>query len=90
MKQLINDIYSSPMSPELKRHILEDLGFNDEDKIILKSVIEHNAPSPYHYDATGINRERFERRLNNINRVVFPEIIRLANLQQNNSKPAAQ
>lgn len=83
MKQLVNDIYTSPMTPALKKHIINDLGFSEEDQAIIKSLMEHNAPSAYHYDATGINRERFERRLNNINRVIIPEIIRLANLQQN-------
>lgn len=89
-KQIINDIYTSPMGPALKNHIINDLGFSEEDQAIIKSLMEHNAPSGYHYDATGINRERFERRLGSINRVVFPELVRLANLQQNNSKPAAQ
>lgn len=78
------------MSQALKNHIIFDLGFSAEDQQIIKSLMEHNAPSTYHYDATGINRERFERRLNNINRVVLPELIRLANLQQNNGRPATQ
>lgn len=90
MKQLINDIYTSPMGPALKDHIINDLGFSAEDREIIKSLMDHNAPSGYHYDATGINRERFERRLNSINRVVFPELIRLANIQQNNSKAPTQ
>ena len=89
MKQLVNDIYSSPMSPALKNHLTNEMGFTEEDRAIITSLMEHNAPSTYHYDATGINRERFERRLNNINRVLIPEIIRLANLQQNSSKTPA-
>lgn len=81
MKQLVNDIYTAPMCPELRKHILNDMGFCDEDQAIIKSLMEHNADSNYHYDNTGIGRERFERRLNNINRVILPEIIRLASLQ---------
>lgn len=81
MKQLVNDIYTAPMSAELKSHILNDLGFGSEDKAIIKSLMDHNADSNYHYDNTGIGRERFERRLNSINRVILPEIIRLASLQ---------
>lgn len=85
MKQIINDVYSSAMSKQLKEYILNGLGFCEEDQTIIRSLMEHNAPSNYHYDNTGIGRERFERRLNNINRVLLPEIIRLAN-QQINSK----
>lgn len=81
MKQLINDVYTSALCPELKGHILNDLGFGEEDQVIIKSLMEHNAPSGFHYDNTGIGRERFERRLNNINRVLLPEIVRLANQQ---------
>lgn len=69
------------MCPELRKHILNDMGFGDEDQAIIKSLMEHNADSNYHYDNTGIGRGRFERRLNNINRVVIPEIIRLASMQ---------
>lgn len=81
MKQMVNDLYQSPIMPGLKMHIMNDLGFCEEDKKIIRSLMEHNADSNFHYDNTGINRERFERRLNNINRVVFPEIVRLANQQ---------
>lgn len=81
MKQIINDVYTSALCPELKSHIINDLGFGEEDRAIITSLIEHNAPSGFHYDNTGINRERFERRLNNINRVLLPEIVRLANMQ---------
>lgn len=80
MKQLVNEIYQNPMQPELKKHLLEDLGFNQEDKQILESLMDHDASSDFHYDNTGINRARFERRLNTINRVIFPELIRLANI----------
>lgn len=87
MKQIINEIYQSPMRPELKAHLLE-LGFSADDKAILESLMSHDANSEFHYDNTGIGRGKFERRLNAINRVVFPELIRLANnalcMQNNN------
>lgn len=78
MKQIINEIYQSPMRPELKEHIM-GLGFNAEDRAILNSLMSHDADSNFHYDNTGVGRGKFERRLNSINRVVFPELIRLAN-----------
>lgn len=81
MKQLVNDIYQCPFSDVLKNHIINDLGFNTEDKAIIKSLMEHNADSNFHYDNTGIGRGKFERKLNNINRIVFPELIRLANAE---------
>lgn len=81
MKQLVNDIYSSAMSPQLKDHLIHDLGFCEEDQAIIKSLMEHNASSDFHYTNTGISRARFERRLNNINRVLLPELIRLASKQ---------
>lgn len=86
MKQLINDVYSSALSPELKKHILYGLGFGEEDQAIITSLMEHNAPSNFHYDNTGICRERFERRLNSINRIILPEIIRLANISISTTK----
>ncbi len=79
MKQLVNEIYQNPMRPELKAHLVNDLGFNGEDKTILLSLMDHDALSDFHYDNTGIGRARFERRLNSINRVVFSELVRLAN-----------
>lgn len=79
MKALINDIYQSALSAELKKHILNDLGFSEEDKAIIKSLMGYNADSNFHYDNTGIGRGKFERHLNNINRIVLPEIVRLAN-----------
>lgn len=67
------------MGPELRAHIL-NLGFSAEDQTIIKSLMEHDAESAFHYDNTGLNREKFERHLNRINRVIIPEIIRLANI----------
>lgn len=79
MKQITGELYQCAFAPELKNHILNDMGFNSEDQTILQSLMEHNAPSAFHYDNTGIGRERFERRLNSINRVILPELVRLAN-----------
>lgn len=81
MNQVVNDIYRSAFTPELKNHILNDMGFSKEDKKIIVSLMEHDADSNFHYDNTGIGRGKFERRLNNINRIVFPELIRLSNNQ---------
>ena len=81
MKQLINDLYQCAISDALKQHIINDLGFNTEDKAIIKSLMEHNADSNFHYDNIGIGRGKFERKLNTINRIVIPEIIRLANAE---------
>ena len=81
MKQLINELYQCAISDGLKNHIINDMGFNSEDKAIIKSLMEHNADSNFHYDNTGIGRGKFERKLNTINRIVIPEIIRLANAE---------
>lgn len=80
MKQVVNEIYQAPMSRELKAHIVNDMGFSEEDRLILKSLMDYNADSNFHYDNTGIGRGKFERHLNNINRVVFPELVRIANM----------
>lgn len=77
MKQIINDMYQCPMSQELQEYLFGR--FCEEDRSIIRSLREHNAPSTFHYDNTGICRERFERRLNSINRILLPELIRLAN-----------
>lgn len=79
MKQIVNELYQCPMNPELKNHLL-NLGFNSEDRAIIVSLMEHDAESEFHYQNTGMCKEKFERHLNRINRVVIPEIIRLANL----------
>lgn len=81
MKQVINEIYQSPMAPELRRHLLNDLGLSKEDRQIITSLMEHDAESDFHYYNTGIGRGKFERRLNSINRVIFPELVRLAGQQ---------
>lgn len=81
MKQLVNELYQRAISDKLKDHIINDMGFNSEDKAIIKSLMEHNADSNFHYDNTGIGRGKFERKLNSINRIVIPEIIRLANAE---------
>jgi hypothetical protein len=79
MKQWLNEVYNSPISVSLKEHLLNDLGLSSDDKKILLSVIEHNGDSNYHYDNTGIPKERFDRKLININLTVFTELIRLSN-----------
>ena len=81
MKQLVNELYQCAISDGLKNHIINDLGFNEEDQAIIKSLMEHNADSNFHYDNTGIGRGKFERKLNTINRIVIPEIVRLANAE---------
>jgi len=81
MKQLINDIYRAPMAPELRQHLLRDLGLSTEDQKIIKSLMDHDAESAFHYETTGVGRGKFERRLNSINRVIFPELVRLAGQQ---------
>jgi len=83
MKQITGELYQCAFTKELKDHITMDLGFNTEDQAIIKSLMEHNAPSSFHYDNTGIGRERFERRLNSINRIIIPELVRLANQAAN-------
>lgn len=80
MNQIVNDIYQSAFSKELKHHLIYEMGFGEEDRRILISLMEHYGDSDFHYDNTGIGRGKFERRLNSINRVVFPELIRLANM----------
>jgi len=79
MKQIVNELYQCPMKPELRNHLL-GLGFSTEDQAIITSLMEHDAESDFHYENTGICKERFERHLNRINRIIIPEIIRLANL----------
>lgn len=79
MKQWINEVYNSPMSVNLKEHLLNDLGLSNDDKKILNSIIEHSGDSNFHYDNTGIPKERFDRKLININLTVFTELIRLSN-----------
>lgn len=79
MKQIINELYQCPMSPELKSHLL-GLGFNPDDQAIIISLMEHDAESEFHYENTGLCKEKFERHLNRINRIIIPEIIRLADL----------
>ena len=54
MKQLINDLYQCAISDAIKQHIINDLGFNTEDKALIKSLMEHNADSNFHYDNTVI------------------------------------
>lgn len=81
MNQVVNDIYQCAFSNGLKDHIVNDLGFNAEDKSIILSLMEHNADSDFHYYNTGIGRGKFERKLNAINRIVFPELVRLANAE---------
>lgn len=81
MKQIFNELYLCPFRPELKNHLLNDLGLSDDDKIILQSLMTYNGDSNFHYDNTGIPKERFERHLRNINLIVFPELIRLSNIQ---------
>lgn len=79
MKQWINEVYNAPMSVNLKEHLLNDLGLSNDDKKILNSIIEHSGDSNFHYDNTGIPKERFDRKLININLTVFTELIRLSN-----------
>lgn len=79
MKQWINEVYNSPMSVNLKEHLLNDLGLSNDDKKILNSIIDHSGDSNFHYDNTGIPKERFDRKLININLTVFTELIRLSN-----------
>lgn len=79
MKQWLNEVYNAPMSKNLKEHLLNDLGLSSDDKKILLSVMEHNGDSNYHYDNTGIPKEKFDRKFININLAVFTELIRLSN-----------
>lgn len=79
MKALINEVYQCPMLPELKNHLLDDLGLSETDRRILESLMAHDADSNFHYDNTGIGRGKFERHLNIINRTVLPELVRMAN-----------
>lgn len=79
MKQWVNEVYNAPISVNLKEHLLNDLGLSSDDKKILLSVMEHSGDSNYHYDNTGIPKERFDRKLININLTVFTELIRLSN-----------
>ena len=79
MKQWVNEVYNAPISVNLKEHLLNDLGLSSDDIKILLSVMEHSGDSNYHYDNTGIPKERFDRKLININLTVFTELIRLSN-----------
>lgn len=81
MKQQINELYLCPIRPELKQHLLHDLGLSKDDQTILESLMTYNGDSNFHYENTGIPKERFERKLRNINMVVIPELIRLSNNQ---------
>ena len=81
MKQQINELYLCPFRPELKRHIMNDLGLSKEDRTIVESLMTYSGDSNFHYDNTGIPKEKFERHLRNINMVIIPELIRLSNLQ---------
>lgn len=79
MKNLVNELYNCPMSQKLKGHLLNDMGLSAEDKKIVSSLMEYSGDSNFHYDNTGIPKERFERRLRNINFTLISELIRLSN-----------
>jgi hypothetical protein len=79
VKQWVNEVYNAPISVNLKEHLLNDLGLSSDDKKILCSMIEHNGDSNFHYDNTGIPKEKFDRKLINVNLAVFTELIRLSN-----------
>lgn len=81
MKPQINEIYSMPMNSALRDHLINDLGFSEIDQKILRSIMYKDGDSNFHYDNTRIARDKFERRLRNINSVVFAELIRLSNMQ---------
>lgn len=80
MKQIINDLYKSAFKPGLKSHLVNEMGFSEEDRKIILSLMDYDGDSNFHYDNTGINKEKFERHLKNINRILIPELVRLANV----------
>lgn len=86
MKLKLNEMYMRPIPYEFSLHILNDLGFKDEDKKIINSLMNHLGNSTFHYDNTMIPRERFEYRLKIINDCIFNEIMRLAIIGFNTEK----
>ena len=80
MKQIVGDLYHSAFKPGLKDHLVNGMGFSEEDKRIILSLMDHDGDSNFHYDNTGLCKEKFERHLKNINRILIPELVRLANV----------
>lgn len=80
MKARINEMFQYPISKELENHILNDLGFKDDDKKIIKSLMYHSGSSNFHYDNTMIPHDKFEYRLKIITQVLFNEMMRLAKI----------
>lgn len=78
MNPEINGFYQLPMTKTLKDYILNDMGFSATDKSIIKSLLEHNADSNFHYDNTNLPKAVFERHLKVINRVIIAELLRLS------------
>lgn len=79
MKSYIGEMYYD-MSRELKEHLINEIGMSETDQRILKSIMYKSGDSQYHYDNTGIPRDKFERHLRRINIEVFSEITRLAKI----------
>lgn len=86
MKNQINEIYNMPMCRELRSHLINDLGFCETDKSIITSLMFKSGNSDFHYCNTDLPRGKFERRLRNINNIVFAELINLANQYFKNKK----
>lgn len=81
MKSQLNEIYSMPMNRRLKDHLINDIGLSDMDKTIIRSLMSFDGDSNFHYENTGIPKEKFERHLRNINHAVFSELLRISNEQ---------
>ncbi len=79
MKSQINEIYNMPMCRELRYHLVNNMGFCEVDKSIITSLMFKSGSSDFHYCNTDLPRDKFERRLRNINNIVFAELINLAN-----------
>lgn len=43
MKAIVNELYRLPLSNELLNHIMEEIGFGDDEKLIANSLRSKNA-----------------------------------------------
>lgn len=82
----VNSYYQHPASPEFIHHMIEENGFCEQDKQIIRNLRECFGDTELHAQAAGLPIKVYNDRTASINKRMMDELFRLAEIGYKSEK----
>ena len=82
----VNRYFQHPASPDFVKHMVEENGFCEQDKLIIRHLREVSGDTALHAQAAGMTDKEYNRRAAAISIRMMDELFRLAQVGYEHEK----